>query len=263
VGWFIAFAVINWVIAINPDSALSQRVLRLSFGGEYAWVWKDGGQLTSRSIPSLSMAPTLLPGDRVLCMKHSRAPKVGDIWVFNHLHSDRVMVKRIIAMAGDTVQMKGGLLVINGKQVGRTFIQSVTYFEELRPDRADEYAERLPGDTRTHLIHEFSDTDNVDETPVFKVPAGHVFMMGDNRDNSEDSRAPSGHRDLAAKHPEFWPYRAPGLPRDPRDDAIGFVPIENLIARAAMVYLSLHGCQRPKDSNENVECLQPNIDARL
>ena len=67
-------------------------------------------------------------------------------------------------------------------------------------------------------------------------------MMGDNRDNSEDSRAPSGHRSLAAQFPEAWPYRGTALPSDTRDDAIGFVPMDYLIGRAETVLFTLHGC---------------------
>ena len=196
----------------------------------------------------------------MLSVKGGRAPRIGDIWVFDHPHSDRRMVKRIVAMGGDTVQMKHGRLVINGKEIGRKWVRGLTYSDEGRPTSAEEYLEQLPGEARPHLIHEFSDSDSLDETPIFKVPTGHLFFMGDNRDNSEDSRAPSGHRGLAASVPELWPNRGFSPSFDPSNDAIGFVPVENLIARVATVFYSFHSCSPARVSEE---CLTPKIGEHL
>ena len=69
-------------------------------------------------------------------------------------------------------------------------------------------------------------------------------MMGDNRDNSEDSRAPSGHRRMATQFPEAWPYRPSSLPANTRDDAVGFVPMDYLIGRDETVLFTLHGCKQ-------------------
>jgi signal peptidase I len=80
-------------------------------------------------------------------------------------------------------------------------------------------------------------------------------MMGDNRDNSEDSRAPTGHRSMAAQFPEAWPNRGTNLGGDPKDDAIGFVPLDHLIGRAETVLFTLHNCKKAPGT----ECPQPRL----
>jgi signal peptidase I len=239
-----------------------------------------------RSIPSESMLPALQVGDRVaisnLAYGYNRnsllfgmgpvlipddpanpderilgsTPRRGDIVVFQHTHNDRVMIKRIVGLPGDTVQMKEGRLYLNGQLVERMRVRETTYLTDdgAHPVTATEYREQLPGEKQPHLIHEFSDDDRLDETPEFKVPQGNLFMMGDNRDNSEDSRAPSGHRDLVAKSPESWSYTAAYL-GDPRDDAIGFVPLDHLIGRVETVFFSLHSCRKAPGA----ECLPSNV----
>ena len=234
-----------------------------------------------RSIPSESMVPALQVGDRVAVAKFaygydrnsvpfglgtlfigddktnpdervfSSMPTRGDVIVFQHPFNPRVMIKRVIGLPGDTIEMKGGRLFLNGQEVTRTEVRKTTYIADGGAlVAATEYSEQLPGEKKAHLIHEWSDTEALDETPVFKVPPGHVFMMGDNRDNSEDSRAPSGHRSMAAQFPEAWPYRRPNLNQPVSEDAIGFVPLDHLIGRAETVLFTLHGCQKA----EGTEC---------
>jgi signal peptidase I len=199
--------------------------------------------------PNEQQAKECVESERVF----ASVPKRGDVIVFQHPHSDRVMIKRLIGLPGDTVEVKQGMLYLNGVQLPREKVRTTAYVPdgENTVRKATEYRQSIPtGEkdkdgkdlTKSFLIHEFSDSESLDETPIFKVPPGHVFMMGDNRDNSEDSRAPSGHRSLAAQFPEAWPYRGTALPSDTRDDAIGFVPMDYLIGRAETVLFTLHGC---------------------
>jgi len=184
------------------------------------------------TVPSPSMVPTLLVGDELIGSKFAygygkysspiglmpdftgrlfdRAPERGDVVVFR-LPRDpsQTYVKRLIGLPGDRVQMREGRLYINDKLVPR---RQVGAYEGNTL-----YVESLPasgGGTRDHEILEVSDTQAHDETPVFVVPDRHYFMMGDNRDDSLDSRITAA------------------------DGGVGFVPEENLVARADRLLLS-------------------------
>lgn len=218
-----------------------------------------------RVIPSESMVPTLEVGDRVAVSKFAfgygryslplsigrylplgkgrffaSTPERGDVVVFEHTYSERVMIKRVVGLPGDTIQMINEELVINGKPVDAEFVRQVRY----TPDRTDfvdtafEWRETLDG--KSWMTHRGLRGHPVDDTVLFVVPEGHMFLVGDNRNNSYDSRELSGHCP-----PINGVVDRTGCPlRVPVDDAsIGFVPLDHLIGRADTVLMTFHRCK--------------------
>lgn len=190
-------------------------------------------------IPSESMVPTLEVGDRLAITKwdygYSRhslplgighylpksdtrlfgsLPERGDIIVFDHpLQPGTDMIKRVVGLPGETIELRSGRLIINGIEVERTKMEDYAYADQQgREIGVRMFNEALPN--MDHIIIERSDRASADDTPVYRVPEGHVFMMGDNRDNSADSRFPS----------------------------LSYVPLENLIGKARIIHFSLHTC---------------------
>ncbi len=187
-------------------------------------------------IPSGSMVPTLLVGDYLFVNKFAYGyshysfpfspdffsgrifgslPKRGAVVVFRPPGDpSEDFIKRVIGLPGDTVQMVKGQLLINGKQVPRTFIGNYTDDSDPNdgPVVAREYIETLPGGVR-HKILKRDSYGFANNTPVFTVPAGDLFMMGDNRDDSEDSRF--------------------------MDGPVGYVPVANLIGPADVIFFSI------------------------
>ncbi|MFO1184236.1 MAG: signal peptidase I [Bauldia sp.] len=190
------------------------------------------------NIPTGSMQNTLLIGDYLFVSKYAYGysrysfpfglppfagrvwgaePKRGDIVVFK-LPSDPSVdyVKRLIGLPGDTVQVRGGALFLNGVEVKREKLPDTTTDSQFGGStKVGRWKETLPNG----VSYETLDMGNfgADDTPVFEVPAGHYFMMGDNRDNSSDSRFPS----------------VPGQP------GVGFVPFENIEGRAEIIFFSV------------------------
>lgn len=183
------------------------------------------------NIPSGSMLPTLEIGDYLFVSKPSygysrhsfpfgladfsgrimeEAPKRGDVVVFKLPSNTSIdYIKRLIGFPGDRIQVRNGRLYINGKLVEREEVGLRRIdAPEGGKENVTEYIETLPGGIM-HRIYEESDSESLDDTKEFLVPEGHYFMMGDNRDNSQDSRV------------------------------IGFVPEDNLVGRAEILFFSI------------------------
>ena len=189
------------------------------------------------NIPAGSMKPTLLVGDYFFVSKYAYGysrytwpfvpPSSGRIWGSEPARGDVVVfrlpkddstdyIKRVIGLPGDRIQMKGGLLYINDKPVRRERLSDFVGEDPCGLDATapvKRWKETLPNGVSYETL-DCVDNGFYDNTNVYTVPPGNFFMMGDNRDNSTDSRVLS---------------------------AVGYVPFENLIGRAGMIFFSIAG----------------------
>ena len=186
------------------------------------------------NIPSGSMMPTLLVGDYLFVSKFSYGysrysfpidlsfiegriwegvPERGDVVVFRLPRDPQTdYIKRVIGLPGDKIQVRNGVVHINGEAVTRERVDDYVGDGPFnQPVSMPRYRETLPNGV-SYMTMDLTPNGDKDNTDVYEVPPEHYFMMGDNRDNSTDSR--------------FL-------------DMVGFVPAENLVGRAEMIFFSV------------------------
>jgi signal peptidase I len=206
-------------VAFEPFNIPSGSMESTLLVGDYLFVSKYSYGYSRYSLP---FSPALFPG-RIF----GSLPKRGDVAVFKYPRDTSVdYIKRIIGLPGDRIQVKQGQLYINGQMCPR---EPLGYFDTNDGgyiQRQHQYIETLPNGVRHPILKSIDGAEagrqpgfdpakefDANNTIEYTVPPGHVFAMGDNRDNSQDSRFPNG--------------------------GVGYIPVENLVGRAEILFFSI------------------------
>lgn len=141
-------------------------------------------------IPSEAMMPTLLKNDHILAVAGPGAvPRRGDVVLFLTGKGD-TYIKRVAGLPGDRIAFVGGIVVLNGQAVPQRPLGTEELADGQPRHSATRMEERFPGERQPHQIYD-SGASQYDDVPEQRVAAGHLFVLGDNRDNSADSRVPT------------------------------------------------------------------------
>ncbi len=221
----------------NSNNSFFEMIKTLFYAGTIAIIFRSF-LFEPFNIPSGSMIPSLLVHDYLFVSKYSygyskysfpfgivpiknrifyNAPQRGDIIVFRKPGEEHIdYIKRLIGLPGDTIQLSEGRLYINDKLINRIKTNSGQIINlDGSSNSLTEYKEYFK-DKKFHKILEYSDNAAYDDTIKFVIPKDNFFFMGDNRDNSKDSRSP----------------------------VVGFVPKANLIGKAQILFFSHNGTSR-------------------
>lgn len=202
------FAFVGVFLMIRPFNAPSTSMAPTILNGDYFLVSKFAYGIGRHSLPLSDLIPSQMEG-RIWATE----PRRGDLAVFK-LPKDGSTdyIKRIVGLPGDKIQVTAGVLVINGKAVKRERIEDYATEDYAgQPVQAPQYVETLPDGATYRIVEQNGDEGFYDNTEVYTVPPGHVFAMGDNRDNSTDSRD---------------------------SESVGFIPLDNLVGRPLMIFFS-------------------------
>jgi len=203
VGYAIVIALVIRTFLFEPFRIPSGSMIPSLLIGDYLFVAKFSYGYSKYSFP---LSPDLFSG-RIM----ESTVKRGDVVVFRPPPSpDLDFIKRIIGLPGDHIQMKQGILYINDVAVTR---EAIGDYVDEQGNNYTQYIETLPNGVKHRIIEVHGDGGDLDNTDVFIVPPGHYFAMGDNRDDSMDSRT----------------------------SAVGYVPAENLVGKAEIIFFSTDG----------------------
>ena len=189
------------------------------------------------NIPSGSMKPNLLVGDFIFVSKYSygfskhslpfsiplipgkifsNKPERGDVVVFKTPENNRTdYIKRVIGLPGDKVEIKNGIIFINGSEILRKKLNDFIDTDKSTTNKRVRMYNEYFYDKEIKIL-DLTDNSIADNTQLFNVPENHFFVMGDNRDNSQDSRFIS---------------------------TVGFIPYENLVGKAQFIFFSLENAR--------------------